>query len=57
MASNVPTLNNLKLPTLNYNPSPSRQFSRDEMLLKMLKLKHQNEKCLKKPTVLRGNAY
>ena len=34
MASNVPTLNNFKLPTLNNNPPPFRQFSRDKMLLK-----------------------
>ena len=42
MASNVPTLNNFKLPTLNNNPPPSRQFSRDEMLLK----KPSKGKCL-----------
>ena len=34
MASNVPTLNNYKLTTLNNNPPPSRQFSRDKMALK-----------------------
>ena len=34
MASNVPALNNFKLSTLNKNPPPSRQFSRNEMLLK-----------------------
>ena len=34
MASNVPTLNNFKLPTLNNNLPPSRQFLRDKMLLK-----------------------
>ena len=34
MAYNVPTVNNFKLPTLNNNPPPSRQFSRDKMLLK-----------------------
>ena len=42
MASNVPTLNNFKLPTLNNNPPSSRQFSRDEMLLK----KPSKGKCL-----------
>ena len=36
MASNVPTLNNFELPTLNNNPPPSRQFSCDKMLLKNL---------------------
>ena len=34
MASNEPKLNNFKLPTLNNNPPPSRQFSRNEMSLK-----------------------
>ena len=34
MASNVAALKNFKLPTLNNNPSPSQQFSRDKMLLK-----------------------
>ena len=34
MASNVLTLNDFKLPTLNNNPPPSRQFSRNKMLLK-----------------------
>ena len=42
MASNVPTLKNIKLPTLNKNALPSRQFSRDEMLLK----KPSKGKCL-----------
>ena len=41
MASNVPTLNNFELPTLNNNPPPSRQFFK--MLLKKL--------------IVRGNAY
>ena len=36
MASNAPTLNNFKLPTLNNTPPPSRQFSRDKMLLRNL---------------------
>ena len=30
----VPTLNNFKLPTLNNSSPPSRQFSRNKMLLK-----------------------
>ena len=39
MASNVPTSNKFEfhlhhLPTLNNNPPPSRQFSRDKMLSK-----------------------
>ena len=42
MASNVPTLNNFKLPTLNNNRPPSRRFSRNKVLLKKL---------------ARGNAY
>ena len=42
MASNVPTSNNFKLPILNNNPPPSRQFSRDKMLLK----KPSKGKCL-----------
>ena len=32
----VPTLNNFKLPTLNNSLPPSRQFSRNKMLLKKL---------------------
>ena len=42
MASNVPTLNDFKLPNSNNNPPPSRQFSRDKMLLK----KPSKRKCL-----------
>ena len=34
MHSNVPTLNNFKLPTLRNNPPPFRQFSRNKMLSK-----------------------
>ena len=54
MASNVPTLNNFKLPTLNNNPPPSHQFSCDKMLLKkpskgkclLNKLLNLNRRCL-----------
>ena len=42
MASNVPTLNNFKLPTLNNNRPPSRRFSRSKVLLKKSSLR----KCL-----------
>ena len=31
MTSNIPTLNNFKLSTLNNHPLPSRQFSRDKI--------------------------
>ena len=42
MASNVTTLNNFKSPTLNNNRPPSRQFSRNKVLLKKISL----GKCL-----------